>query len=87
MPSAPGPRLGEPSVARHLSRTIPKTSRPLPPVTRVLVVRGAEDGDASWVALRYMEESLVRKLRRADRAFYCAKDEGRHRVVLGEPGD
>lgn len=52
-----------------------------------MVVRGAEDGDASWVVLRYMEESLVRKLRRADRAFYRAKDEGRDRVVPDEPGD
>jgi hypothetical protein len=52
-----------------------------------MVVRGAEDGHASWVALRYVEESLVRKLRCADHAFYRAKDERRDRVVPGEPGD
>jgi hypothetical protein len=74
-------------VVRHLSRRIPKTSQPLPGVTRVMVVRGAEDGDASWVALRYVEESLVRKLRCADHAFYRAKDYRRDRVVPGEPGD
>ena len=74
-------------MVRHLSRRIPKTSQPLPGVTRVMVVRGAEDGDASWVALCYVEESLVRKLCCADHAFYRAKDERRDRVVPGEPGD